>query len=155
MLLLYSFIIARTWKQPRSHDKRKDKNYGTLAQWSSTRLFKDRHHDVYRKMTEARKKIILSEVPHTQKYKYGMYSLICGKQVWSHGPRWRPGPLSGSVNPTCYCLARACAVRLHVWAACQAGLFLMIQTCQPIGGQPEVVPGACVNSDWMRWGGAR
>ena len=52
-------------------------------------------------MTEARKNIILSEVPHTQKYKYGMYSLICGKQVWSHGPRWRPGPLSGSVNPTC------------------------------------------------------
>ena len=37
-------------------------------------------------MTEARKKnhekkIILSEVPHTQKYKYGMYSLICGKQM--------------------------------------------------------------------------
>ena len=35
------------------------------------------------------------------KDKYDMYSLICGKQVWSHGPRWRPGPLSGSVNPTC------------------------------------------------------
>ena len=32
-------------------------------------------------MTEARKNIILSEVPHTQKYKYGMYSLICGKQM--------------------------------------------------------------------------
>lgn len=27
-----------------------------------------------------------------------------------------------------YCLARACAVRLHVWAACQAGLFLVIGT---------------------------
>ena len=32
-----------------------------------------------------------------------------------------------------YSLARACAVRLHVWAACQAGLFLVIRTCQPIG----------------------
>jgi hypothetical protein len=54
-----------------------------------------------------------------------------------------------------YCLARACTVRLHVWAACQAGLFLVIRTCQPIRDLPELVPGACVNSDWMRWGGAR
>jgi hypothetical protein len=69
----------------------------------------------------------------------------CGKQVWL----WAPG------NPLVYCLARACAVRLHAWAACQAGLFLMIQTCQPIGERPKLVPGACVNSDWMRWGGAR
>jgi hypothetical protein len=29
-----------------------------------------------------------------------------------------------------YCLARACVVRLHAWAACQAGLFLII--CQPV-----------------------
>jgi hypothetical protein len=43
------------------------------------------------------------------------------------------------------------AVRLHAWAACQAGLFLMIRTVS----LPELVPGACVNSDWMRWGGAR
>jgi hypothetical protein len=56
-----------------------------------------------------------------------------------------------------YCLARACSVRLHapvrlhVQAACQAGLFLEIRTCQPICNQPELVPGACVNSDWMRW----
>ena len=34
--------------------------------------------------------------------------------------------------PHVYCLARACAVRLHAWAACQAGLFLVIRTCQPI-----------------------
>jgi hypothetical protein len=45
-------------------------------------------------------------------------------------------------------------VRLHPWAACQAGLFLVIRTCQPISDRPELVPGACVNSDWMRWGGA-
>ena len=43
----------------------------------------------------------------------------------------------------------------HAWAACQAGLFLVIWTCQPIGDRPELVPGVCVNSDWMRWGGAR
>jgi hypothetical protein len=46
-------------------------------------------------------------------------------------------------------------MRLHVWAACQAGPFLVIWTCQPIGDRLELVPGACVNSDWMRWGGAR
>jgi hypothetical protein len=64
------------------------------------------------------------------------------------GKRARP-------NPLVYCLARACAVRLHVWAACQDGLFLMIRTCQPICEQPELEPGVCVNSDLMRWGGAR
>jgi hypothetical protein len=31
----------------------------------------------------------------------------------------------------------------------------MVQTCQPIGDRPKLVPGTCVNSDWMRWGGAR
>jgi hypothetical protein len=54
-------------------------------------------------------------------------------------------------TPHVYCLAQACAVRLHVWAACQAGLFLMIQT----GDQPELLPGACVISEWMRWGGVK
>ncbi|EDL33685.1 mCG1037763, partial [Mus musculus] len=38
----------------------------------------------------------------------------------------------------------ACAVRLHAWAACQAGQFLVIQTCQPICERPKLVPGACV-----------
>jgi hypothetical protein len=51
-----------------------------------------------------------------------------------------------------YCLARECAVRLHAWAACLAGLVLVNRTCQPIVDRPELVPGAC---DWMRWGGAR
>ena len=36
--------------QPRSVNKRKDKNYGTLAQWSNTQLFKNRHHDVCRRI---------------------------------------------------------------------------------------------------------
>jgi hypothetical protein len=69
----------------------------------------------------------------------------CRKRVWPQAP-W---------NPLVSCLAWAFAVRLYTWAACQAGLFLVIQTCQPIGDQPELVPGVCVNSDWMRWGGAR
>lgn len=45
-----------------------------------------------------------------------------------------------------HCLARACAVRLHAWAARQAGQFLVIRTCQPIGDRPELLPGTCVNS---------
>jgi hypothetical protein len=65
------------------------------------------------------------------------------------------GAARGRRNPLVYCLARACAVRLYAWAACQAGLFLEIGTCQPICERPKLVPGACVNSDWMRWGGAR
>jgi hypothetical protein len=76
----------------------------------------------------------------------------CGKRVWLHGPRWRPGPLPGPRTPHVYCLAGAWVVRLHAWAACQAGLSLVIRTCQLIGDRPELVPGACVISDWMRWG---
>ena len=37
------------------------------------------------------------------------------------------------------------------WAACRARLSLVIRTCQPIGDRPELVPGVCVNYDWMRW----
>ena len=55
----------------------------------------------------------------------------------------------GRMGQVVYCLAWACTVWLHAWAACQAGLFLVIRTCQPTWA------GACVNSDWMRWGGAR
>jgi hypothetical protein len=52
-------------------------------------------------------------------------------------------------TPHVYCLAWACAVRLHAWAACRNWI------CQPICDRPELVPGACVISDWMRWSGAR
>jgi hypothetical protein len=58
----------------------------------------------------------------------------------------------GHMCQVVYCLARAYAVRLPVWAACQAGLFLVMGTCQLISDLPEFVPGVCVNSDWMRWG---
>ena len=61
----------------------------------------------------------------------------------------------GCMGQDVYCLAQACTVKLHAWAACRARLSLVIQTCQPIRDLPELVPGACVNSDWMRWGGAR
>ena len=63
------------------------------------------------------------------------------------------GAATGPVKPTC--LLPCLSMWLQAWAACQAGLFLVIGTCQPICERPELVPGACVNSDWMRWGGAR
>jgi hypothetical protein len=71
------------------------------------------------------------------KFRFRFVDIWCGK--WC-----------GHMGQDVYCLARACAVRLHAWAACQAGLFLVIWTCQPIGDLPELMPGACVNSDWMR-----
>jgi hypothetical protein len=66
--------------------------------------------------------------------------MVYRKQVWPQA-LW---------NPLVYCLAWTCTV-----SCLQAGLFLMIGTCQPICERSELVPEACVNSDWMRWGGAR
>ena len=65
-------------------------------------------------------------------------SVQCGKWVRPHGPR---------------CLLPCPSMCSE--AACQAGLFLVIRTCQPIGDGLELVPGTCVNSNWMRWGGAK
>ena len=67
------------------------------------------------------------------------------------GEMWEAGAAAGPVKPTCLLPCPSMCSE----AACQAGLFLVIQTCQPICERPELVPGACVNSDWMRWGGAR
>jgi hypothetical protein len=67
----------------------------------------------------------------TNKTKRGRF----GKEVQPHGPSCLLPCLSMRSEATC--VGRS--------------LFLMIRTCQTIGDRP----GACVNSDWMRWGGAR